>query len=279
MRKYTNRPAVHLLLGMTFLLPCSMNVLAKGVDVDGVGIISKHEVMHSTVLKEDRTLRIHLPRDYQASKSHYPVLFILDAEQGIHFQRSVEILESLADREELPRLIIVGIENTNRLRDMNAVTFEYDGQSIVGGSDKFLSFIQTEVIAFVDKNYRTSNFRILFGRSASAAFSIFAMVSAPGAFDAYIASSPSFYVNNEIIRVRTRTYFASKSSFDRIFFMNLGTDDSINRIEQTRSYAGLLDDIAPSEFKWELKVMHGEGHVPITSLEDGLQMIFGEHRD
>jgi predicted alpha/beta superfamily hydrolase len=254
---------------------CSVNAFTQAVGVGGAEMLSKHEVIHSDVLKEDRTIRIHLPRDYQASESHYPVLFILDAEQGFHFQRSVELVESFADRDELPRMIIVGIENTNRLRDMNAVTFEYDGKSIIGGADNFLKFIQTEVVTSIDENYRTSGFRILFGRSASATFSIFAMVSVEDVFNAYIASSPSFYVNYEFIRLRTKEYFASKRSFDRTFFMNLGTDDAINRIDQTKSYAGLLNDIAPPEFRWELKVMHGEGHVPITSLEDGLRMIYG----
>ena len=244
-----------------------------------IEIVSKREVIHSGVLMEDRPILIHLPRDYQASGNNYPVLFILDADQGRHFQRSVEVVESFADCVELPQMIIVGIENTNRLRDMNVPTFEYKGKSIVGGAENFLKFIEEEVVTSIDENYRTSNFRILFGRSASATFSIFAMVSRPEVFNAYIASSPSFYVNNELIRVKTQKLFANIKSFNRIFFMNLGTGDSMNRVEQTREYAALLREIAPSDFKWELRVMSGEGHVPVTSLEDGLQMIYGNSNE
>jgi hypothetical protein len=187
----------------------------------------------------------------------------------------VEVVESFADCEELPQMIIVGIENTNRLRDMNVPVFEYKGKSIVGGADNFLKFLEKEVVTSIDENYRTSNFRILFGISASATFSIFAMVSRPNVFSAYIASSPSFYVNKKLIRVKTQRFFENKKSFNRFFFMNLGTGDSLNRVEQTWRYATLLREIVPSDFKWELRVMNGEGHVPITSLEDGLQMIYG----
>ena len=183
-------------------------------------------------------------------------------------------MESLVGRGELPNMIIVGIENTDRLSDMNALSFEFRGETIVGGAGKFLEFIEQELVTFIDEKYQTSKFRILFGRSASATFSIFTMVSNPATFRAYIASSPSFFVNEELILSRTREFFGSGNSVDRIFFMNLGTEDSAKRVEQTMAYANLLEEIAPADFKWEMRVMNGEGHVPVTSMEDGLQMIF-----
>jgi predicted alpha/beta superfamily hydrolase len=257
------------------VLPVGLNPVIAQAKVDSVvEIVSKREVLQSAVLNEDRPILVHLPQNYQSSKHHYSVLYILDADQDHHFQRSVEVVESYGDRGELPRMIIVGIENTDRLRDMNVPTFEYAGKSIVGGADRFLKFIEQEVVTSIDEKYRTTSIRILFGRSASATFSIFAMVSSPDVFDAYIASSPSFYVNKEIVFVKTRKFFEAKKSFNKIFFMNLGTEDSIKRVEQTRNYATLLGEIAPPDFKWEMRVVSGEGHVPITSLEDGLQMIF-----
>lgn len=263
-----------LLVVLAALPTCMNDVFAKAADNDVDETDSKREVIQSVVLKEDRPILIHLPQDYQTSKRHYPVLYILDADQGNHFQRSVEVVDSFADHNELPRMIIVGIENTDRLRDMNIPTFEYGGKSIVGGANRFLTFIADEVITSITENYRTSGFNILFGQSASATFSIFAMVSRQGVFNAYIASSPSFFVNKDLIFAETRKFFESKTSFNGIFFMNLGTEDSMKRVEQTRSYAALLAEVAPLDFKWELRVMNGVGHVPITSLEDGLQMIF-----
>jgi len=253
------------------------SVLVASVPALGMDdLVTHRETIHSGILQEERPVRVHLPLKYEQSESRYPVLFILDADQESHFQESVKLAESLADRGEIPRMIIIGIENTNRLRDMNLPTFEFQGKSIVGGADKFLKFIESELITFIDENYRTSPSRILFGRSASATFSIFAMVSHPRTFDAYIASSPSFFVNKKLIMAGTRKFFEKKEALDRIFFMNLGTQDSAKRIEQTRAYAELITQLAPAEFKWELRVMSGFGHVPPSSLEDGLEMIFGD---
>lgn len=259
-----------LLLVLALISSCLNSVFAQDRLNSADKIDLNRVVIQSRILQEERPILIHLPQNYRASEKYYPVLFVLDAEQGGHFQRSVAIVELFGDRGELPRMIIVGIENTNRLRDMNAPTFEYDGKSIVGGAGNFLKFIEEEVVAFINEEFRSSNFRMLFGRSASATFSIFAMVSRPAAFSAYIASSPSFFVNEELIHVKTQRFFENKKSINRIFFMNLGTEDSRNRVEQTREYAALLSEIAPSEFKWELRVMNGEGHVPVTSMEDGV---------
>lgn len=249
--------------------------ITQGLDNHMGDLISKRVIIQSSVLQEERPILVHLPREYDVSGSQYPVLYILDADQGDHFQKSVELVESLAEGGEIPGMIIIGIENTSRLRDMNVPVFNYQGASIVGGADKFLKFIESELITFIDENYRTSPSRILFGRSASATFSIFAMVSHPLVFDAYIASSPSFFVNEESITVNTQKFFENKKSLDRIFFMNLGTEDSTKRVKQTKQYAALIEQLAPSEFKWELRIMNGSGHVPKTSLEDGLGMVYG----
>jgi len=231
--------------------------------------------IQSSILQEERHIRIHLPRKYELSGGRYPVLFVLDADQEELFEYAVRDVELLADRGEIPAMIIVGIENTNRLRDMNVPDFEYQGEAIVGGAGRFLDFIEGELAPYVDEKYRTSHPRIVFGGSASATFSIFTMVFRPAVFDAYIASSPSFFVNAELINEYSQNFFSGSESLDRVFFMNLGTEDSAKRVRQTRAYAALVEQLAPPEFKWELRIMDGHGHVPETSLEDGLEMVFG----
>ena len=237
--------------------------------------VSMRISIQSSILQEERPIRIHLPRKYESSGGRYPVLFVLDADQEGLFKDAVTDAGLLADRGEIPAMIIVGIENTDRLRDMNVPDFEYQGEAIVGGAGKFLDFIEKELVPYIDEKYRTSHPKIVFGGSSSATFSIFAMVSRPEVFDAYIASSPSFFVNEELINEYSRNFFSGSESLDRVFFMNLGTEDSAIRVRQTKAYAALVEQLAPPEFKWELRIMDGLGHVPETSLEDGLEMVFG----
>jgi len=236
--------------------------------------VSLQDVIHSKVLQEMRSYMVHLPRGYGNSEHRYPVFYLLDAEQGNYFQQTIKTIESLSNHGKIPEMIVVGIKNTNRLRDMNIPEFIYRDEIIVGGANNFLSFLKNELMSVIDKKYRTTHFNVLSGRSASATFSIFTMISEPNLFNAIIASSPSFYVNEKIIITKTRALFKNRKYFDPIFFMNLGTEDSKKRIEQTKHYTKLLKNIAPSNFKWEMRVMEGEGHVPETSNLDGLLMIF-----
>ena len=234
------------------------------------------EIIHSSILLEERPIRIQLPRAYEQSESQYPVLFILDAEHEEHFKWSLETTELLTAKGQIPEMIIVGIENTNRLRDMSVPVFEYEGKTVVGGAEKFLGFLEKELIPFINDKYRTSTSRILYGVSATATFSIFTMVTQPTVFDAYVAASPSFFVNYDIINANARKYFATNKDLNKVFFMNLGTEDHEKRVTQTRAFADLIEQLAPPEFRWELRVMNGDGHVPRSSLEDGLKMIFSQ---
>jgi predicted alpha/beta superfamily hydrolase len=237
-------------------------------------IYSERVIIESITLREKRFLEIHLPAQYESSAGVHPVLILLDANQGSYFTDTVKKIETLTEQGKLPQLIIVGIYDTNRLRDMNALPFTFRGENIEGGADKFLTFIEKDVVPFINKRYRTSDFNILSGRSASATFAIFAMLTKPDVFNAIIASSPSFFVNEELIFVKTQELLENRESFNRILFMNLGTKDSVERVRNTRKYAALLREIAPVNFKWEMREMKGEGHVPASSVEDGLLMIF-----
>ena len=104
------------------------------------------------------------------------------------FSKVTGTVESLAFGN-IPKMIIVGIKNTDRERDMFPMRTENDPTS--GGADNFLKFISKELIAFVDKNYRTENFRILAGASNSAFFTVYVLLENPDLFSAYIASSPT----------------------------------------------------------------------------------------
>jgi predicted alpha/beta superfamily hydrolase len=60
-----------------------------------------------------------------------------------------------------------------------------------GGADRFLDFIQTELIPEIEKRYRTAPYRIFAGRSLGGLLAIHALFTRPDLFNAYIAVSPS----------------------------------------------------------------------------------------
>ena len=67
---------------------------------------------------------------------------------------------------EMPEIIVVAVKNTNRSRDVFPwrMTFR-NGNTIGGDADNYLSFFRDELQPFINTNYRTAYYRILYGQS------------------------------------------------------------------------------------------------------------------
>ena len=65
----------------------------------------------------------------------------------------------------MPALIVVGIGNTDRTRDLTPSRAKVESYPTSGGGDKFLEFIQSELIPEIEKRYRTAPYRIFAGHS------------------------------------------------------------------------------------------------------------------
>jgi len=126
---------------------------------------------------------IRLPEDYDKSDKTYPVLYKLDGEKEIFLQAfsAAYYLYDMAGKA--PDHIIIGIENTDRNRDME----------VDQGANRFIQFLQSELIQYIDKNYRTNGFEILCGQSSSAVFALYSFLKQPSLFDAYILGSFGLY--------------------------------------------------------------------------------------
>ena len=134
----------YLLLLILIGLGKSEVVLAQDVSIK----LGVRETLQSEILQENRKLIIHLPDDYQTSGKSYTVLYLLDgSEYGL--------FNAISDLRRLGReMIIVGIENTDRNRDMMPVVA--DGYPGPPRAEDFLSFIEKELIPFVENTYRTN---------------------------------------------------------------------------------------------------------------------------
>jgi predicted alpha/beta superfamily hydrolase len=179
------KSALFPLIGMAFL--CINNPSHAQISKENI-VIGEHVKLYSEILGEERSLFVHLPTGYEISPRRYPVLYVLDGGAIFRFSKVTGTVESLAFGN-VPKMIIVGIKNTDRERDMFPMKTENDPTS--GGGDNFLKFISEELISFVNRNYRTENFRILAGVSNSAFFTVYALLENPDLFSAYIASSPT----------------------------------------------------------------------------------------
>ena len=59
---------------------------------------------------------IHMPAGYASGEERYAALYLLDG--GAHFHHTTGTTSFLADNGRMPEMIVVGVRNTQRLRDL-----------------------------------------------------------------------------------------------------------------------------------------------------------------
>lgn len=226
----------------------------------------------SQILVEERTISISLPEEYEASRQIYPVLYVLDAEGKTLFQKCVSTVSDLNAETFIPQMIVVGIWNTNRNRDMIPVAVSHRPGS--GGSEKFLGFIKDELMPYIKANYRTSDYSILYGMSNSALFAVYALLEKPNTFNATIASSPMIGHCPEYIREKAKAIVKKDDLNGRFLYMIYGTEDSRRVTEYVPDFQNYMEAHAPKGFISKFEILQDEGHVPESSLARGLRYIF-----
>jgi predicted alpha/beta superfamily hydrolase len=143
-----------------------------------------------------------------------------------------------------------------------------------GGAEKFLNFIEQELMIYIQNNYRASDYSILYGMSNSALFAVYAFLEKPETFNAVIASSPMIGHCPEYIQKKAETFIAKNLVSERFLYMIYGTEDSRRVTEFVPEFKKYLDMHSPEGLKSKLEILQGEGHVPDSSLNRGLQSIF-----
>jgi predicted alpha/beta superfamily hydrolase len=246
---------------------------ALGID----GPNSSTITVYSRILDEPRTISVSLPEGYETATKKYPVLYVLDAEGDRLFTNGVSTLKHLNEKNIAPPMIVVGIWNTDRNRDMIPVAVSHRPGS--GGAKNFLAFIDRELKPHIQREYRASDSAILYGMSNSALFAVYALLEIPEAFDGVIASSPMIGHCPEFIEQKSETFVLKNLKKPLVLFMIYGSEDSKRVIDYVPGFQEYMNMHAPTGFGSRMVILEGEGHVPASSLASGLEFIFNRYPD
>jgi predicted alpha/beta superfamily hydrolase len=95
-------------------------------------------------------------------------------------------------------MIVIGIVNPmNKRNEELTLTVKNEAQlDRLAGADRFLAFIEKEVIPLVKSRYRILDYKALSGTSHGGQFAVNALIKRPNLFNGVIAISPSLYWNN-----------------------------------------------------------------------------------
>jgi predicted alpha/beta superfamily hydrolase len=229
-------------------------------------------------------LHVGLPGSYaKDSARRYPVVFVTDAYWD--FQKVEAIRGSLVYDKVVPEFIIVGLgyagENLDynelRLWELSPVPFDSGKAGATGHAADFLKTIATEIIPFVEREYRVDPAnRVLAGASMGGLFALYAMYSQPDLFSAYIAAAPAVVVENDWLLGCEEKFAQAKRALPVRLFVSGGGNESpgflggVQRLNQrirARQYAGLA---------YEFRLIEGERHsgMQFESYVRGLRFVF-----
>jgi predicted alpha/beta superfamily hydrolase len=265
---------VRLLFGFAILLTIASIALGQ----PRTGTV-KSLTIKSTVLGEDRIILVRTPVGYETSKLSYPVLYMTDGDA--HIKHTSSSIEFLTENGRMPELIVVGVTNTDRARDLTptkATTKNAAGDlqfPTSGGADNFLKFFETELIPEIEKQYRTQPYRIFAGHSLGGLFAIHAMITKPGLFNSYIAVSPSLQWDNAEELKRAEDYLKNQKELKVTLFTSIGNEtDGIS--DCFDSFKAVLSKTNIKDFEWQAERFADEDHgsVVLRSHYFGLRKVY-----
>lgn len=152
----------------------------------------------SVALGETRRINVYLPPGMLAEQP-LPVLYMPDGGLREDFLHIAGLLQVGAGNGTTRPFLLVGIENTERRRDLTGPTDVIKDRAIaprVGGSQKFRDFLRRELMPEVARRYRITAERAIVGESLAGLFVIETLFTEPDLFDTFIAIDPSLWWND-----------------------------------------------------------------------------------
>ena len=173
---------------------------ATGATVAATSLtIGQTFTLESKALGETRRINVYLPPAYTDSATvRLPVLYMPDGGLGEDFLHVAGLVQVLTGNGTMRPFILVGIENTQRRRDLTGPTTSAEDRKIapkVGGSAAYRQFIREELMPQVRQRYRTTAETAIVGESLAGLFVVETLLLEPKLFNTYLAFDPSLWWN------------------------------------------------------------------------------------
>lgn len=204
-----------------FVVAVTITIFFQGV-VFASAITYQEIAINSKILNEKRTILISLPDDYDSTPDmKYPVQYVLDGRANILHTRATN--DYISYFSEMPKTIIVGIANINRTRDFTP-SIDASRTRESGNANKFLDFMELEVIKYVEENYRTANYRTIAGHSLGGIAVTQAFIRKPDLYNAYFAFSSTFTWNKGEHLARLEESLKANNTASSFFYMSMANE-------------------------------------------------------
>jgi predicted alpha/beta superfamily hydrolase len=250
----------------------------------------------SIILGEKRTVWIHIPNskgdNNKNGKVRYPVIYLLDGDAN--FNSIVSITEFMSNAGLCPPMIVVGILHPNRMTDL---TFGKDKETpgIVGRGEKFMGYVEKELMPFIESNYATASYKIFIGHSVGGLTVVNSLIHHPNLFNSYVSLDGALWWNDQHIVKEAKSILANKNYKGKTLYMALanrmerGVDtlavqkDTTEGTELIRSNLEFIKDILKNksnQLRFQHKFYENDDHssVRLIGEYDALRFIFDYYK-
>ena len=221
--------------------------------------------LNSHVLGETRRINVYLPAGYtEQGTERLPVLYMPDGGMQEDFLHVAGLLQVLIGNGTMRPFLLVGIENTERRRDLTGPTTNAKDKQIaprVGGSAAFRQFLRAELMPEIRRRYRTTEEKALVGESLAGLFVVETLLLEPDLFDTYIAFDPSLWWNNELLVQQAPATLAAYKGAPKTLFLATSNEPEI--VAATGRLARALQAAANRAISWHYEPMPQETHQTI----------------
>jgi predicted alpha/beta superfamily hydrolase len=224
----------------------------------------------SKVLNERKTIVVIPPYNYKDSPDEkFPVVYVLDP--GNNLFATFGIVNYYSDMLKImPRMIIVGIVSNDRERDYLPTPSKE--QPTGGGADKFLRFINSELVTLIDSTYPANSERCIIGHSAGGLFAIYALKNQPELFNSFICIDPSLWYNDQSCIKEMTEFLKNNKDIKKSVFISLSNEKEMGVF----SFIEVLEKYAPEGINWDYIHYKNETHnsLGFKSICAGFEMIY-----
>jgi len=168
-------------------MKCLLSVLLFFSSVTYINAQVKYDKIESSKLGESREIKIQLPRGYDPNQDKtYPLFIVLDGDYL--FEAVAGNVDYYTYWEDMPGAIVVGINQFDKRYD-DCMYSEQNSLPIDTGV-KFFEFIGMELLPYIEKKYKTGNFKVAVGHGETANFINYFLLKPQPLFKGYIVISP-----------------------------------------------------------------------------------------
>jgi predicted alpha/beta superfamily hydrolase len=218
--------------------------------------------LESKALGETRRINVYLPSAYIDSATvRLPVLYMPDGGLAEDFLHVAGLVQVLTGNGTMRPFILVGIENTQRRRDLTGPTTVAEDKKIapkVGGSAAYRQFIREELMPQVKQRYRTTAETAIVGESLAGLFVVETLVLEPKLFNTYIAFDPSLWWNKGQLVAQANTLLRAPGRPPVTVYLTTSSDGDPKVMQQ------VVDAAGPTAARtWHFEPMPEETHATI----------------